>query len=184
MGGTVALKPTIYKCNLTISDFDRDYYDSVNLTIAQHPSESLERMMTRVLAYALNGAEHLTFTKGLSTPDEPDVWLKSLDDQLLLWIDVGEPASDRIKKASRLARQVKVYSFNSKSDVWWEQERSNFKDLNAEIHQFKWEKVKLLAELVNRTMDCMITINEGNLSIVIGDNEAVDVAVSTLQKIA
>ena len=99
----MALKPTIYKLRISLSDINRNFYDALNLTIAQHPSETLERMMARILAFCINAQEHLEFTKGLSAVDEPDIWVKSLDDQITLWIDVGEPAVDRIKKASRIS---------------------------------------------------------------------------------
>lgn len=154
----MALKPTIYKFRISLSDLNRDYYDTLNLTIAQHPSETVERMMVRVLAYCINAQEHLTFTKGLSEINEPDIWVRSLDDQILLWIDVGEPTVERIKKVSRLSKTVKVYSFNSKSDVWWSQSQEKFKRLEASVYQFNWENIQALAELVKRTMDISVSI--------------------------
>ena len=95
----VAIKPTIFKMNINLADLNNDLYDTLNLTVAQHPSETPERMMARVLAYCLNTQEFLSFTKGLSVADDPDIWAKSLADEFLLWIDVGEPAFERIKKA-------------------------------------------------------------------------------------
>jgi len=154
----MALKPTIYKFNISLSDLNRDYYDTLQLTVAQHPSESHERMMARVLAFCLNAQESLIFTKGLSEPDEPDIWLHTLDDQLALWIDIGEPAVDRIKKATRIAKKVKVYSFNSKSDVWWQQNQNKFAMLSASIIQFDSQDISALAALVARTMTCSITV--------------------------
>ena len=154
----MAIKPKIYKSRITLSDIDRDYYDTLNLTIAQHPSETLERMMVRVLAFCINAQEHLAFTKGLCAVDEPDIWVRTLDDRLALWIDVGEPAVDRIKKATRLSPAVKVYSFNSKSDVWWSQGRARFNELPVSVFQFQWTSIQALAELVQRTMDLSITI--------------------------
>ena len=154
----MALKPTIYKTKIALSDLDRQYYDSLNLTIAQHPSETIERMMVRVLVYCLNAQEHLEFTKGLSAVEEPDLWARSLDDQLMLWIDVGEPLFDRIKKATRLAQAVKVYSFNSKSDVWWDHGRDKFAELDASFFRFQWESIQSLAAMQQRTMDMSITI--------------------------
>jgi uncharacterized protein YaeQ len=154
----VAIKPKIYKSRITLSDIDRDYYDTLNLTIAQHPSETLERMMVRVLAFCINAQEHLVFTKGLCAVDEPDIWVRTLDDRLALWIDVGEPAVDRIKKATRLSPAVKVYSFNSKSDVWWSQGRASFNELPVSVFRFQWTSIQALAELVQRTMDLSITI--------------------------
>lgn len=154
----MALKPTIYKLRISLSDLNRDYYDALNLTIAQHPSESLERMMVRVLAFCINAHEHLAFTKGLSEVDEPDIWLRTLDDQIALWIDVGEPSIERIKKATRLASVVKVYSFNSKSDIWWQQVQAKLRALEVSVFQFQWQDIQSLAALVQRTMDCSVTI--------------------------
>ncbi|MFT5579343.1 MAG: hypothetical protein ACI9WS_002102, partial [Paraglaciecola psychrophila] len=115
----MALKPTIYKLKIDLSDMDRAVYETLNLTVARHPSETLERMMVRVMAYAFNAQPQLTFCKGLSDTDEPDIWLHSLGGELELWIDVGEPAAERIKKATRQAKRVKVFSFNSKATTWW-----------------------------------------------------------------
>ena len=141
-----------------MSDLNRNYYDTLNLTIAQHPSETLERMMARVLVFCINAQEHIAFTKGLSSVEEPDIWVRTLDDQISLWIDVGEPAVDRVKKATRLATTVKVYSFNSKSDVWWEQGQTKFNMLTASFFRLQWEDIQTLAALVQRTMDLSVTI--------------------------
>ena len=154
----MALKPKIYTTRITLSDIDRNYYDTLNLTIARHPSETLERMMVRVLAFCINAQEQLVFTKGLCAVDEPDLWVHTLDGQLALWIDVGEPAVERIKKATRLSPVVKVYSFNSKSDVWWHQGREKFNDLAVSVFRLQWESVQALAALVQRTMDLSVTI--------------------------
>ena len=156
----MALKPTIYKFKIALTDLNRNYYDTLNLTIAQHPSETLERMMMRVLAFCINAQESLTLTKGLSTVEEPDLWVHTLDGRIVLWIDVGEPAPDRIKKATRIAKTVKVYSFNSKSNVWWMQEQAKFNLLTAAIFQLQWPHIQALAKLVQRTMDISVTITE------------------------
>ncbi|MEK7302002.1 MAG: YaeQ family protein, partial [Pseudomonadota bacterium] len=149
----MALKPTIYKLKIALTDLDRNYYDALNLTIARHPSETLERMMARMLAFCINAQESLVFTKGLSAAEEPDLWAHTVDGRIALWIDVGEPAPDRIKKATRLAQTVKVYSFNSKSDIWWKQEQEKLNKLTASIFQFQWQNIQELAKLVRRTMD-------------------------------
>ncbi|VAW44899.1 YaeQ protein [hydrothermal vent metagenome] len=169
----MALKPTIYKFNIALSDLNRNYYDTLHLTVAQHPSENSERMMTRVLAFCLNAQENLTFTKGLSAIEEPDLWIRSLDDQLLLWVDIGEPAVDRVKKATRLARATKVYSFNSKSTVWWEQNKNKLQRLNVSIYQFQWQDIQSLASLVERTMECSVTItgNSAYIATALGECE-------------
>ncbi len=154
----MAIKPTIYKLNAALSDLNRDHYDTINLTIALHPSETTERMLARILAFCINSQEHLTFTKGLSEVDEPDIWVRELDDQISLWIDVGEPSVERIKKACRQSAKTIIYSFNSKSDVWWEQSRSKLDRLPISVIQFDWENIQALSTLVERTMNCSITI--------------------------
>lgn len=157
----MALKPTIYKLKIMLSDLDLNNFEPLNLTLAQHPSETLERMMVRVLAFCINAHERLEFSKGLSEPDEPDIWLHSLDDRLELWIDVGEPAAERIKKATRVAEAVRVYSFNNKSSAWWKLEGGKFAGLDAEIFQIPYEDAKNLAKLADRTMDFSVTLSGG-----------------------
>ena len=154
----MALKPTIFKIKVSLTDLDRNHYDSLNLTIAQHPSETTERMMVRLLAYCLNADEYLSFTKGLSATDEPDIWSRTLDGQLSLWIDVGEPSLDRLKKASRQATSVKVYCFNTRSTVWWPQIQPEVAGLPISVYRFDWPGVQALAGLVERTMDISVTI--------------------------
>ncbi|VAW57691.1 YaeQ protein [hydrothermal vent metagenome] len=158
----MALKPTIFKFRISLSDLNRDYYDTLNLTVAQHPSETTERMMVRVLAYCINAQEFLTFTKGLSNVEDPDIWAITLDEQIALWIDIGEPNVNRIKKACRQAKTVKVYCFNTKSDVWWNQDINKFKQLDAEYFRFEWTDIVALAKLVERTMDFSVTITENS----------------------
>ena len=161
----MAHKPTIYKCRIALSDLDRQHYDDLNLTIALHPSETIERMVARILAFCLNARQNLIFCKGLSDADEADLWARDLNDTCELWIDVGEPAVDRIKKASRIAKAVKVYSFNSKSDTWWAQNKNSLQALKAEYFQFPWEQIQALAALVQKTMDWSMTISENSLFV-------------------
>ena len=167
----MAIKPTIFKLKINLSDMDRHCYETLNLTVAQHPSETLERMMVRVLAFCINAQENLEFSKGLSMPDEPDLWAHSLDDQLLLWIDVGEPSVDRIKKATRQAQQVKIYSFNTKSDVWWKQSQQGFSTLNVQVFQFQWAHVQTLAGFVQRTMDLSVMVSGDSIYIATNQGE-------------
>lgn len=176
----MAIKPTIYKLRIAISDLNRNYYDSVNLTVALHPSETMERMMARIVAYCLNAQEHLMFTRGLSEVEEPDIWVKTLDDQITLWVDVGEPAPDRIKKSSRLAPKVKVYSFNSKSDMWWGKSSDKVRQFkNVQCYQFDWPQIQTLATLVKRTMDWSLSIS-GDTVYIVADNQECEVVVREL----
>ncbi len=178
----MALKPTIYKLKIALSDLDRDHYETLNLTLALHPSETLERLMTRILAYCINAQEYLVFTKGLSAVEEPDIWARTLDDQISLWIDVGEPSVDRIKKASRIATEVKVYCFNSKSDVWWNQGQAKISRFNASIYRFDWPAIQTAAALLQRTMDVSITIT-GDSAYFATESGECDISWATLQRV-
>jgi len=176
----VAIKPTIYKARISLSDLERDYYDSISLIIAQHPSETLERMMVRVLAYCINAQEGIELTKGLDEVEEPDLWVRTMVEQTNLWIDVGEPAPDRVKKACNRSRAVKVYSFNTKSDVWWSQGEAKFSRLNASVYRFPWESIAALALLVERTMDLSVTIT-GDSAYVAANRGEIEVTWEVLQ---
>lgn len=176
----MAVKPTIYKVKIALSDINRNHYDSLNLTIAQHPSETLERMMVRILVFCINAQENLIFTKGLSAVDEPDIWARTLDDKLTCWIDVGEPTFDRVKKATRLTPNVKIYSFNSKSDVWWKQGSTKFNELAASFFRFEWKHIQILADLVQRTMNLSVTIT-GDSAYVSTESAGCEVSWVTLK---
>ena len=111
----MALSATICKADLNIVDMDRHYYQQHSLTVAQHPSENDERLMIRLLAFALHADEFLSFTKGLSTDDEPDLWQKSLSGEIELWIELGLPSEKRLKKACGRAQQVILYTYGTGS---------------------------------------------------------------------
>ena len=179
----MALKPTIFKLTINRSDLNNDIYDAFTLTVAQHPSETKERMMARIVAFCLHSQqEFLSFTKGLSNVDDPDIWAKSLSDEFLLWIDMGEPAFERIKKASRLAKAVNIYSFNSKSDVWWKQGESDFSKLkNLTVYQFPFAQIQQLAKLAKRTMELSITLS-GESSYIASELGECEVTYSVLQQ--
>ena len=161
----MAIKPTIYKLTVSLSDLNQDIYDSLSLTIARHPSETMERMVVRVLAFCLNTREQLVLCKGLSDTEEPDIWAHSLDGNLELWIDVGEPSADRIKKVSRIAREVKIYCFNSKAQTWWQQNEKQLTNLAVNVYRFQWEQVQALASIIDRGVDLSITISGDSLFV-------------------
>jgi len=177
----MALKPRIHKFSISLSDLNRDYYDSLNLTVAQHPSESPERMMVRVLAFCLNAQDRLSFTKGLSETEEPDLWVKSLDDQIDLWIDVGEPGIDRLKKATRQSRVTRVYSFNSKSPIWWEQLQLERAKLDVLVFRFDWLAIQEFAQLLERTMAMSVTIT-GDSAYIASERGECEVSWSALNE--
>ncbi len=177
----MALKPTIYKAVVALSDLNRNHYDTVRLTLAQHPSETQERMMVRLLGYFLAAQEGLEFTRGLSSTDEPDLWVKSLDGQTTLWVEVGEPQFDRLKKACRQAAQVRVLSFNSKSDTWWQQNAEKFSSLPLVVQQVEWSEVQALTTLLDRTMELSVTVSD-NTVLVSDAANTVELTLTTLQE--
>ncbi len=157
----MAEKATIHKANITLSDTDRHYYADVQLTLALHPSETHERMMVRLLAYCFCAAEKLAFTRGLSSADEPDLWLKSDDGRILQWIEVGQPAPDRLKKASGQAEAVRVFTYGRGLDIWWSQQGSAISALpKVTIHYFAADELQALQALTAKTMNLSVTISE------------------------
>lgn len=167
----MALKPTIFKIKVSLSDLNREVYDSLSLTIAQHPSETTERMMVRVLAYCLNSSASLVLCKGLSDTDEPDLWDLSDAGETELWIEVGEPSVERLKKATRAAKQVVVYCFNSKAPTWWNLEASKLDSEKLAVFQLPWLEVKALGALVERTMDISVTVSGDSVYVATAQGE-------------
>jgi uncharacterized protein YaeQ len=158
----MALKATIFKLDLQIADMDRNYYANHALTIARHPSETDERMMVRVLAFALHAHERLQFGKGLSTEDEPDLWQKDLTGAIELWIDVGQPDERRMLKACGRAEQVVVYSYGSASKIWWSQLGSRLvRTKNLRVMNLAPTSGEALGNLARRTMQLQCTIQDG-----------------------
>ncbi len=161
----MALKATIFKADLQIADMDRHYYQGHTLTIARHPSETDERMMVRVLAFALNAHEALVFGKGLSTDDEPDLWQRDLTGAVATWIDVGQPDERRIRKACGRAARVLVYSYGgSGADLWWDRIRSDLARLDhLSVIRVPEAAGEALAGLAQRTMQLQCTIQDGQV---------------------
>jgi uncharacterized protein YaeQ len=156
----MALKATVYKAELSISDLDRNYYQDHALTLARHPSETDERMMVRLIVFAMNASERLEFGRGLSNEEEPALWRKSLSGEIELWIDVGHPDERRLRKASGVAAKVMVYTYGERgSDLWWRQNEAGlarFKNLSVASLQAPG-----IDRLVQRTMRLQCTIEGG-----------------------
>jgi uncharacterized protein YaeQ len=158
----MALKPTIYKAQIELADSDRNHYQSLSLTLAQHPSETLERMAARLLAYCLLEEQGLEFTRGLSTNDEPDLWQHSDSGELLQWIEVGQPEEGRLRKACGKARSVSVYAFGRSSDTWWKLNGPAISALpRLTVWQFPWEDIETIATLLGRNSKLTVSIAGG-----------------------
>ena len=162
----MALKATIFKATLNIADMDRHHYADHLLTIARHPSETDERMMIRLLAFALNAGDQLEFTKGLSTDDEPELWQKSLSNEIELWIELGLPEESRIRKACGRAQQVILYTYGGRAvPLWWEKNQARLERFsNLTIINLPAEATGTLAKLAQRSMNFQVTIQDGEVS--------------------
>ena len=167
----MALKATIFKALVQISDMDRNYYNEHQLTLARHPSETDQRMMVRLLAFALHADERLEFTKGLCADDEPEIWQRSFSDEIELWIDVGQPDENRIRKACNRAEQVIVYSYGGRSaGLWWQRLSDKLqRHDNLRVLNLPETATKALSELVKRSMELHISIQDGQICV--GDAE-------------
>ncbi|MBL0727448.1 YaeQ family protein [Piscinibacter sp. HJYY11] len=165
----MALKATIYKAQVQLADMDRNIYGDHNVTIARHPSETDERMMIRLLAFALNvpADDHqgnLEFAKDLWDTDEPSLWQKDLTGQIVQWIDLGQPDDKRVMKSAPRAERVAVYSYTSSTPIWWSGIATKItRASNVTVWQVPAEQSQALAALAQRTMQLQVTVQDGTV---------------------
>jgi uncharacterized protein YaeQ len=163
----MALKATIFKALIQVADIDRSYYHEHALTLARHPSETDLRMMIRLLAFALHASDTLQFTKGLSNDDEPELWQRSLSDEIELWIELGEPDEKRLRKACNRSKQVRLYCYGGRSvPPWWEQNKDKLKRFdNLSILNLPEDATEQLAQLAQKNMQLEFTIQDGHVFV-------------------
>jgi uncharacterized protein YaeQ len=161
---------TIHKAELQIADMDRNYYATHALTVARHPSETDERMMVRLLAFALFADERLAFGRGLSAQDEPDLWSKDLTGVIERWIDVGQPQERDARRACNQAKDVVIVCYGGRgADLWWSQNRDALeKQDNLTVINLPYADTQALAGLAQRTMQLQCNVQEQQISIVGG----------------
>jgi uncharacterized protein YaeQ len=161
----MALRSTIFKAELQIADMDRSYYHDHSLTIARHPSENDERMMMRLLAFALHADEALVFGNKIGNDDEPDLWQRDLTGAIDVWIDVGQPDEKQVRKACGRARQVIIYCFSGRSaDVWWGQVGKGLEGIrNLTVISLPAAVSPALAKMAQRSMKLQYTIQDGQV---------------------
>lgn len=167
----MAQNATIYKVELSVSDMDRHYYETHKLTLAKHPSETDERLMVRLLAFALNAHEQLEMTKGLSTDDEPDIWRKSLSGELDLSVALGLPSDKVVRQSCGKASSVIVYSYGGQTaDMWWDKiKNSTTRFDNLKVVNFSQENTRDLGALAQRSMQMQVNIQEGEIMVALND---------------
>ena len=163
----MAPKSIVYKAELQVSDMDRHYYATHALTLAQHPSETDERLMVRLLAFVLYADEALEFGRGLSSDDEPDLWRKSLSGEIELWIDLGQPDESRIRKACGRAREVVVVNYSGRgADIWWDKHRAALARIdNLTVLEIGSATVAALTAMASRTMRLQSMVQDGQVEL-------------------
>lgn len=170
----MAIKSTVFKAELQIADMERAHYGTQVLTLARHPSENDERMMVRLLAFALHAAGEgeaaLSFANAMTDMDEPDLWRRSLTGEIELWVDVGQPEEKWLRKASHRARELVLYLYGPKASAWWSQNQAALARLaNLRVRQVPAEASAAMALLARRTMRLQCTVQEGHIWL--GDGE-------------
>ncbi|EIL97399.1 hypothetical protein RHOFW104T7_10440 [Rhodanobacter thiooxydans] len=177
----MALNATIHKVELQVSDMDRHYYAGHALTLARHPSETAERLMVRLLAFALYADERLEFGKGLSDEDEPALWRKAYSGEIELWIELGQPDEARIRKACGRARQVVVVSYGGNAaELWWNKLGHTLgRHRNLSVLDIPAATVAELAALLQRGMRLQALVQDGQLQLI---SETGAVAVEPLRR--
>lgn len=167
----MALKATIYKASLQIADMDRNVYGDHGLTIPLQPSETEERLMMRLLAFALNVPADdlhgtLQLAQGMADADEPDLWHKDLSDQIKHWVEVGQPDERRLVRACGRAERVTLYTYASSAAVWFAGIANKITRLrNLAVWQVPAEQSQALARLAQRSMQLQFSIQDGHVYV-------------------
>ncbi|RQO63672.1 hypothetical protein DBR47_02615 [Paucibacter sp. KBW04] len=167
----MAIKATIHKAQIQIADMDRNVYGEHNLTIARQPSETDERMMIRILAFALNVPAddlrgRLELSKGLADADEPELWQRDLTGDILHWIDLGQPDERRLLKAHGRSERVSVYGYAYSTPIWWANIESKLtRAPRLSVWQIPAEQSQSLAKLAQRSMQLQVTVQDGGIYV-------------------
>jgi uncharacterized protein YaeQ len=174
----MALSATVYHLQIDLSDVDRGVYEALDLRVARHPSESMPYMLTRVLAYALLFEEGIAFSKGLSTADEPALWVRDLQGNLRVWVEIGTPSADRLHKASKASPRVVVFTHHDPRHLIKEaQSRPIHKAEQIEVYALAPAFLAELEALMDRNVRWTLLRNDGLLYVTVGE-QTVSSAVS------
>jgi len=166
----MALSATIHSFAIRLADADRGVYETLNLRVARHPSETEEYLLTRVLAYCLEYAEGIGFSKGLSDTDEPAIAVRDLTGVMLSWIDIGAPEAPRLHKAAKTARRVAVYAHRDVA-AWLARlggERIHRAEL-IEVFAVDKALIAALVQRLSRRMEFDLSVAERTLYVSIGE---------------
>ena len=161
---------TLFRFRIQVSDVDRGFYDALDFRIAQHPSESTPFLLTRIIAYAMNFAEGLEFSPtGLADPDVPALQIKGVHGGTQLWIEIGNPSSRKLHKASKAADIVRVYNYKDANALIREMAGAGVhKAEKIEIYSLSPKFLELAAETLERDNEWNLTHSDGSLILNIG----------------
>ena len=178
----MATGTTIYRATVQLADSDRGVYTELRATLARHPSETAERLVTRLLAYALFYESGLVFTKGISDGDQPDLWVLDADNRVGLWLEVGLPDAARIAKACRHATRVLLLLSGQRRRVWEGQHLAGLAGMsNLAIWTVEQSLIQQLAEYLERSVNWSVTVSGGVAYIAVG-NHSLETPLSCLQE--
>jgi uncharacterized protein YaeQ len=170
LGKLMALGDTIYVFDIELANSDSNIYESLNLRVARHPSETAERMLTRVLAYCLEYTEGIALTNGISEPDAPAIAIRDLTGALRVWIDVGAPEAARLHRASKAAQRVAVYTHKDAAQLAARLAGERIHRLDAlELYAMDFEWLSSLAERLQRRTTFTLTVSEQHLYLSLGE---------------
>jgi uncharacterized protein YaeQ len=165
----MALTATIYNFDVQLSDVDRGVYESLSFKAAQHPSESDEYLIARILAYCLEYREGIAFSKGLAEPDEPAIAVRDLTGALQVWIEIGAPDADRLHKASKATPRVAVYSHKDAARLVQQLAGARIhKRETIDVFGVDRELIASLVQRLDRRMTLDLSVTEGHLYVTIG----------------
>ncbi len=172
----MAVKATIHKAELDVVDMDRNYYATHRLTVACHPSETQERLMVRLLAFALNAHERLEFGRGISESGEPDLWRRDLTGAIEVWIELGHPDERVLAKALGRSPRVIVYTYSPNPGLWWNPIRDRFEgERKLSVFHVSARSARELAGMAGATMSLQCSIQDGEVWFRDGNGGAVHV---------
>lgn len=168
----MALSATIIKADVQVSDLNQHHYQQHTLTLAQHPSETNERLMVRLLAFTMFAYQEPEFTKGLSATDEADIWQKDLSGQIIHWISLGQPSADFVKKACNQSQQVSVICYGDNApDSWWQKNQSALeKQKKLSVYRLSQANCQALEQLHQLKLELNITIEGDDIMLSDTDN--------------
>lgn len=168
----MALGATIYNFDVELSDTDRNVYETLALRVAQHPSESEEYLVARVLAYLLEFTEGIEFSRGISTPDEPAIAVRDLTGAIKTWIDVGTPDAGRLHKAAKLAARVAVYTHKDPTQFLKQLAGKTIHNVDAlELFAIDRDLVTALVARLERRVAFSLSVSDRELYLSIGDDQ-------------